>query len=547
MPSIGAMAEPLIETLPDLIVLVRREGTVMACDGGGDVGRLKPPEPVGHPLEAAFPAAVAKLLKQLIRKVLATRAPAEARFEDEGRRFEVRVSAQGPERAICVIRPALVAAREDSLDLTDERPRPQLDRRGFLKRFKESVAVAALREKQMAIAVIHVDGIADIGQIIAAEIAERVMSMAILRLPALDAAREEGPARSWWYLGQLSESLLAVVLESEDRAAIETCVGTLCASLREPVSVGDTEFHLTPHAGVAILGLDSSSPRTLLDQARAAATEARRAASSRPRFFSDTLRLRSLARLDIARELRDAIAHGHIGLRYTSRHDLHSGRLVTWAGYLRWLHPLRGEIRPVEFLKVAEATGLATRLSRAALVSLREDFAAHASAWDEDVRISFGPLRHHILHKEFIDDIVGFLADGRIPPERLELRIAEKSYIARPATDFDALASLGVRLVIDEVGRGMASLDWLARGRIWGLQLDRAWVTAFRSDPAALKVCSAGIAVANALGLTPIATGVDEQPVREALLELGCRQGTGDLYQLGFPAQASGTRVASAR
>jgi predicted signal transduction protein with EAL and GGDEF domain len=393
----------------------------------------------------------------------------------------------------------------------------------------------------------HVDGIADIGQVIAAEIAERVMSLAILRLPSLDTARDDAPARPWWYLGQLSESLLAVVLESADREAIEVCTTALCASLREPVEIGDTQFHLTPFAGVAILGLDSSSPRTLLDQARAAATEARRAGSLRPRFFSDTLRLRSLARLDIARELRDAIANGNIGLRYTDRHDLESGRLMTWAGYLRWLHPLRGEIRPVEFLKVAEATGLATRMSRAALMSLGADFAANASSWDGDVRISFGPLKHHVLHKEFVDDIVAFLATGMIPPQRLELRIAEKAFIARPATDFDALAALGVRLVIDEVGRGMASLDWLARARIWGLQLDRAWVTAFRTDPAALKVCSAGIAVANALGLTPIATGVDDQPQRDALLALGCRQGTGDLYQSAFPQSAVGIQVAASR
>ena len=161
-------------------------------------------------------------------------------------------------------------------------------------------------------------------------------------------------------------------------------------------------------------------------------------------------------------------------------------------------------------------------------------------SWDEDVRISFGPLRHHVLHKEFIDDIVEFLATGVVPAQRLELRIAEKTFIARPATDFDALARLGVRLVIDEVGRGMASLDWLARARIWGLQLDRAWVTAFRSDPAALKVCSAGIAVANALQLTPIATGVDDQSLRDALLALGCRQGTGDLYQIGLSARRHG-------
>src|SRR6202012_1251812 len=181
----GVMAEPLLEVLPDLVVLVQREGTVIACEGGGAVGRLRPTAAEGQPLEAIWPDNLAKLLKQLIRKAISARAPAEARFEDEDRKFEVRVSAQGPERAICVIRPTLIAAQEDSLDLTDERPRPQLDRRGFLKRFKESVALAALREKRMAIAVIHVDGITDIGQVIAAEIAERVMSVAILRLPTL--------------------------------------------------------------------------------------------------------------------------------------------------------------------------------------------------------------------------------------------------------------------------------------------------------------------------------------------------------------------------
>jgi predicted signal transduction protein with EAL and GGDEF domain len=539
------MADSLLEALPDLIVLVRREGTVMACAGGGGVGRLQCAAAAGQHVEAIWPAPVAQLLKQLIRRALATRTPVEARFDDAGLGFEARVSAQGPDRAICVIRPALVAPQEDSLDLTGERPRPQLDRRGFLKRFKESVAVAALREKRMAIAVIHVDGIADIGQVIAAEIAERVMSVAVLRLPPGQTERDGSPGRPWWYLGQLSESLLALVLESADRAAIEACVTTVCASLREPVGIGNTEFHLTPFAGVAILGQDSSSPRTLLDQARAAATEARRSGSQHPRFFTDTLQLRSLARLDIARELGDAIANHDIGLRYTGRHDLHSGQLVTWAGYLRWMHPLRGEIRPVEFLKVAEATGLATALSRAALTSLREDFAAHGSGWDGEVRISFGPLRHHVLHKEFIDDILAFLGEGAIPPERLELRIAEKAFIARPPADFDALAALGVRLVIDEVGRGMASLDWLARARIWGLQLDRAWVTAFRTEPAALRVCSAGIAVANALGLVPIATGVDDQPVRDALLALGCRQGTGDLFQLAFPQAAPAIQAAA--
>jgi hypothetical protein len=131
------MAESLLEALPDLIVLVQREGTVISCAGGGGVGHLKPAAPEGQRLESLWPAPMAEVIKQLVRKAIATRAPTEARFEDEGRSFEARVSAQGPQRALCVIRPTLTAPREDSLDLTGERPRPQLDRRGFLKRFKE--------------------------------------------------------------------------------------------------------------------------------------------------------------------------------------------------------------------------------------------------------------------------------------------------------------------------------------------------------------------------------------------------------------------------
>src|SRR5256886_858840 len=101
------------------------------------------------------------------------------------------------------------------------------------------MSMAALREMPLAVAVIHVDGIADIAQIIAPKVAEQIMSAAILRLPAQD----PGAEKAWWYLGQLSESLLAVVLESSDRDAIDACLGSVCASLREPVATLGAEFH----------------------------------------------------------------------------------------------------------------------------------------------------------------------------------------------------------------------------------------------------------------------------------------------------------------
>jgi EAL domain-containing protein (putative c-di-GMP-specific phosphodiesterase class I) len=126
-----------------------------------------------------------------------------------------------------------------------------------------------------------------------------------------------------------------------------------------------------------------------------------------------------------------------------------------------------------------------------------------------------------------------------LPPDRLELRIAEKVLVARDAAEFRSLRRLGVEFVVDEVARDVSSLAALARAPLSGLQLDRAWVQALGTDAVARTVCGAGIAMAKALSLTPIATGVDTEAQRDALLELGCRYGSGDLYGAVTPSFAA--------
>jgi hypothetical protein len=153
--------DALIEALPDLVMLLRRDGVVLEVGGGHGVPGLRPPvDFTGQPLEALCPQPFAEFLKRLTRRALAERTTVEARFEEDGHTYEARATAQGPERAVCIIRPASATLRDASLDSTDERPRPHLDRRGFLQRCKESLSVAALREQPLAIAVIQVDGIA---------------------------------------------------------------------------------------------------------------------------------------------------------------------------------------------------------------------------------------------------------------------------------------------------------------------------------------------------------------------------------------------------
>ncbi|HEX4151667.1 MAG TPA: GGDEF domain-containing phosphodiesterase [Steroidobacteraceae bacterium] len=519
------------EALPDLVVLVRRDGVLMGHVGGKGVGALVPPAGAsGERLELIWPESAALSVRQAVRRCIAERKAVETRFESTQVCYELRVFPQGPDRALCVIRvaaPGLPA--EESPSGTPGHP-PPFDRRGFLSRFNDSLSQAALQEKAVALALVHIDGLSEIARVVDAKISDQVLSAAIVRLPqGARLAQDQGADRNW-YLGQMSADLLAIVIESADRDTIEHCTSSVCASLRQPVTIGDASFHLTPYAGVSILGQDGSSPSSLLDKARSAAVEARRANSDRIHFFTDTMKLRSLARLDVTREIREAIASRDIRLRYTARHDLASGRLVAQVGYLRWNHELRGELAPAEFLGMAETTGLATSLSRALLEGLREDYQLLAPQLPPDAHLSFGPLRHHLLQDDFVDDVARVLGEGALPASRLEIRISERTFAAMDLSMYQDLRRLGVQIVIDEMGRGFGSLDRLARAPIWGLQLDRAWVTAIRSDSVALRVCRAGISAARALGVIPIATGVDDLAQRDALLELGCRYGGGDLY-----------------
>jgi EAL domain-containing protein (putative c-di-GMP-specific phosphodiesterase class I) len=253
-------------------------------------------------------------------------------------------------------------------------------------------------------------------------------------------------------------------------------------------------------------------------------------------FFSDTVRLRSLARMDIAQELREAINERAISLRYLARRDLASGELTAAVGYLRWVHPLRGEVPAAEFLALAETSGLSSALSRVALGRLLEDWPTLRALNGERMRISVGPLRQHILDEGFLSDVAALFKDGRLTPADLELRISERSLFACDRAMLEAAHRLGVTLIVDEVGRGISSFDVLAHAPLSGLQMDRSWVIDLPSNEVNARICRAGFGLAAALGLKSIARGVDNAPQRDALAELGCGEGIGTLFgELAVP------------
>ncbi len=518
----------LLDSLPDLVLALGRDGILLGHGGGRALPLLTPREPCeGKRLESVLPGSVAEALMHVVRKSLASRSALETEVREANHTYRVRVTPQGPTRALCVLSaPVAPADAPDAAGITAQMRGPLLDRRGFMQRLQELLSLSILAEKPLAIVVMHLDGIENIARIGARQ-AEQTVTASVFNL--LNGASTEALALCAC-LGQLSESQLAFAVTTADRRAIDAFIAEAAEKLRAPVCVAGLQVELIPHSGVAVLGQDATSALGLLDNARIAASEARNSGSARARFFSDSVKMKSLARIDIGRELRSAIEERAIGLRYVGRHDLRTGRLVARLAYVRWSHPLRGEVSPREFLGVAEATGAAVALSRAALHLLGADFATMRRQTSTDVRISYGPLRHHLLHEDFLRHIEEFLASGAVGPDRLEIRIPE-TIVAMLSPGFcSPLIARGVQLVVDEVGRGLGSMQQLARAPLWGLQLDRAWVEAIVTDDVALRVCRAGIAAATALGVAPIAVGVDDAALRGSLLSLGCHYGSGDLY-----------------
>jgi EAL domain-containing protein (putative c-di-GMP-specific phosphodiesterase class I)/GGDEF domain-containing protein len=520
--------DALVAQLPDLVVSMRRDGAILQWFGGAGLP-IAVERGFDGQLRLNVSAEANGFLRQTVKRALADRRPMSVTYMEGDRPLALRVMPQGPDRALLVIGMGGSDGQAAALDVSSDHSPVGVDRRGFKRRLKDLASLAALREQPLSVAILQLDGIPDIAEIIAAHVSEQLLKLALMRLSAEVGNGSDATPR--WHLGVLSENTLALAIESGDRDAIGACVERIRANLRAPIPAGEAQFTLTPHAGVAVLNPGSStSTRELIEQARLAVSEARQCGADKIVYFGDSVRLRSLARLDLGRELREAIATRQLGMRYVGRYELKTRRLVAKLGYVRWEHPLRGRLRPHEFLRVAGSTGLAVELSRAALEVLCEDFATRGPKWGPEVRVSFGPLRDHLLHADFVADIERVLDAGTIPAERLEIRIAERNVVAHDLQALRALQRRGVQLIVDEVGRSASALAALARTPIAGIQVDRAFVAAACSDTEAEKICRATFGIAAAFGVHALANGIDTPEHYVALQRMGCEFGSGDFF-----------------
>src|SRR5205085_5981122 len=229
-----------------------------------------------------------------------------------------------------------------------------------------------------------------------------------------------------------------------------------------PFSVDGIDLAVQASIGIAYFPDDGADANELLQRADVAMYEAK--ASQAGWLAYDANRHdRSTVRVELAGELRRAISDGELVVHYQPKAELHSGEVTSVEALVRWQHPKHGLLPPVEFIPVAERTGLIRPLTLyvldRAVRQLRE--------WEElglDLKVSVNLAMENVLDTRLPDDVAALLAKTQLPPRRLVLEITENVVMADPARTIDVLGrlrALGVGLSLDDFGTGQSSLAYL--------------------------------------------------------------------------------------
>ena len=354
------------------------------------------------------------------------------------------------------------------------------------------------------------------------------------------ASRLQSALRDGDTVARISGDEFAVILSDlarpDDAALVaQKILDRLCA----PAEVRGEEVVVTASIGIATFPADGDNAEALLGAADAAMYRAKQSGRNAFQFFTADINQRTRARAQMGLELRRALERKEFTLAYQPKIDLMSGQPCGAEALLRWQHPERGRVAPVEFIPVLEETGLIVPVGEWVLKRACEDLKGWlrlgAPAMPVAVNLSARQFRQHDL-EERIRTIVS--AAG-IDPSLIELEITESQLMHDPDHAIGVLRALGkagVRIAIDDFGTGYSSLAYLTRFPLASLKIDRSFVADVLDDEADATIVRTIVDMAHTLGFTVIAEGVELDSQAAFLRALGCEQAQGFLFAKPMPA-----------
>jgi EAL domain-containing protein (putative c-di-GMP-specific phosphodiesterase class I) len=291
----------------------------------------------------------------------------------------------------------------------------------------------------------------------------------------------------------------------------------------------------------------------VLRHADAALFAAKRRGRGGHALFDPSMAAQVAERLELENDLRRAIARDELRVLYQPIVDLPSGRVVAVEALARWAHPRRGLIPPVQFIPLAEETGLIGVIGEWVLRRACLDAVTWSGGLDDGqgvsglpaVSVNLSPRQFH--RGAVIADVALTLDESGLAADRLHLEVTESTAmedVEGSIMTLRALRHLGVGLAIDDFGTGHSGLSYLSRLPVDTLKIDRSFVSGLDRDATDAGVVRSVIALAETLGLGTIAEGIESERQLSLLRRLGCAQGQGFLFAHPMPNDALVTMLA---
>ncbi len=401
----------------------------------------------------------------------------------------------------------------------------------FEDRLHQALAQAKRHDWHVAVLFIDLDRFKQINDTLGHSVGDALLQQVSRRLETC-LRRTDSLARMG---GDEFQLILSELRDPQDALRVSQ---KLLDSLKAPFHVDTYELFVTASIGISLFPRDGRDAATLLRNADSAMYRAKNQGKNSFQFFTPDLGATALEQLELENDLRRAMAGGEFRLYYQPQLEI-NGQLVGLEALLVWNHPKLGLIPPMQFIPLAEESGLIVEIGEWVLVEVCRQSAAWRQAGYDRVKIAANVSSMQFARADFVSIVSQILSQSNVDPSGLELELTE-SVVMREfeesSRQLERLRSLGVSIAIDDFGTGYSSLSYLRNLPIDTIKIDRSFIKDLDVGSSTMPLVQAIVSLAHGLGLNVVAEGVETETELRALRSVGCDKVQG--YYLGEPLPA---------
>src|ERR1700730_16629569 len=406
-------------------------------------------------------------------------------------------------------------------------------------RLEQGIALAQRHSRRLAVLFIDLDHFKHINDSLGHLIRDQLLKASALRIPTCARSSDTVSRQG----GDEFIVLLSEVTHAEDAALIAEKIRL---AVLEPYTMAKHCLHLTTSIGVSVYPEDGADPETLIQCADTAMYHAKEKGRNNSQFFKHEMNVHAAERQIITGDLRHALARDEFVLEYQPKVNLVSGAITGIEALIRWQHPSRGILPPLQFIQIAEDCGLIVLSGqwalRTACVQAQTWLAAGLKFGTTAVNISAVEFRND----GFFDGVCGILSSTGLPPRYLELELTEtavmRNFEATSAV-LRSLSAMGIRIAVDDFGTGYSNLSYLKRFPINTLKLDKSFVHDIPQSANIATIVRSVIHMGQSLHLQVVAEGVENAEQLKFLQAYNCAEGQG--YYFSEPVDPSAYQALS--